>query len=437
MTMSERTNRATEVVDTHTAYWESSRPGTVKSMIEDNLLDVAADPGDVRYGHGEYLYAEGGGTFQGWVKYNVGNAMAFTATQEFFHEILLTMEMLVEEDIDWLPLRPRHLPNDRGFMLFPYGIEVPKECYISAMKPAMINTPRGKIGDKSFVDIGGGDRWMVDGFMWWTSDRVSKDGVAGISIDGVGTVGSTPPCDGVTIMPLTRWRGRNDDRPFRLYTAVIEKELAHSRPPVSPGVYASDITAWAFDDPGQVEWIDMKFMSQPGGSTMRGRMIEGIDEEALEQEHRETTEAFRLWLRSLVWCTWRWMQDEIWITEMPDRAARRRAAKKPKPVIHENMPEDGSIVIVDLRAERKEEVVRSDETGEPPWWRCRWKVRGHWARRRYAIRDEDGKPVGPTKGPDAIQDVTFYYKKVKIEQFEKGPANMPLVYKEVVGVINR
>ena len=380
--MTDARTAAREAAAEHTLFIEGCAAGNNRNRIERILLDPTIDPTDVRYGHGDYLYAPKT-TFVDWMRHHAQRAMTFTATHDLMREIVLTQQMLDEEEIDWVPLRPNHLPAPNGFMLFPYGVECPKFMY----------------GETSW------NRWMVDGFMWLSSTEVAKDGVAG------------EPSDGVVVFLLTRERGRDGDRPF------------HPTVPVPVGtIVASDLTGWAYDPPGATSWDDMTGLQQQWAD-------EGTDH-AGNAEFVERLEQVRWWVRSLMWASWRWTTEEVWLSPDLDRATRRRLLRA-KPVIHENTPEDGQVVVVDLRPERKEAVERGDAAGEPPWWRSRWLVRGHWARRRYAIKDTVGTNVGPVRGAGAVEGVTFEYRHVWIEPYEKGPDNAPLVLRDKVGVVHR
>ena len=387
--MTERLRRALEAADSHTTYIDGTRPGSTRDRVERALLDPTSDPGDVRYGDTS-LY---GGDFADWLRGYAQRAMTFTATIDLMREIVLTQEMLEEEGIEWLPLLPHHLPSPAGFVLFPYGIECP-----TLVRPAG-PLPEGAIT---------WDRWMVDGLLWAVDDNVARDGVA------------DDPTNGVIVFPLTRNRGMDGDRPFH-----------PARPLPLDTLTASDLTAWAFDQPGDTQWESMADVHARWAD--RGLSLGSTDnvDPLVERLH-----AVRWWTRSLVWSVWRWMTEEVWVDGELDRATRRRL-KRAKPVIHENQPEDGRVVIVDLRPERKEAVARGDAAGEPPWWRSRWVVRGHWARRRYALLDEQGQRLGPVRGPGSVEGVTFEYRPVWIEPFEKGPDSAPLVLRDPVGVVNR
>lgn len=401
--MSQRTRRASEAVQIHYDFLNACHPGSLKDNIEGPLLDVSRDPYDVRYGHGDFLY--GGSGFQGWMKEIVNKAQTFTATTDLWREVQLTLEMLEAEDIDWLPLQAHNLPADSGFLIFPYGIKAPH--HIDFGMGERYSFGRGT----TYFDQGGGDEWWIDGFIWATNNRVAADGFAG------------PPSEGVTILPLTKWRGDPNHRPFRL-------EASLSPDFIPPKMVASDTTAWAFDKPGQYQWGELT--AESGGMNSK-EFGEGIDPDAYLAklvEHRD-------WMRKLVWATFRWFTEEVWISESPDNRQLRRKMDRARPVIHENTMEDGEIVIVDLRLERKEAVARGESGGEPPWWRTRWIVRDHWAKRRFAIRDEHGNSVGPVRGEGAVEGKTFYYKKVKIEPYIKGPDNAPLVLRDRVGVLSR
>lgn len=404
--MSQRTRRASEAVEIHYDFLDGCRPGSAKSKIEDSLLDVTQDPYDKRYGHGDFLYGKGK-SFQDWLKEIANTAQTFTATTDLWREVELTLQMVEEEGIDWLPLQPHHLPADTGFMLFPYGIKVPTHLDYGLFE---VKDTLGRA--TKIYDQGGGTEWWVDGFIWKINDRVSADGFVG------------PPKPGVTIFPLTRWRDDPGHRPFRL--AAMDEGFK------APALVASDITAWAFDEPGSYEWGGLSIESG-GGNALPSLGKSKEEQEAFTAnliEHRN-------WMRMLVWVTFRWLTEETWVPESPDNRQLRRKMQRARPVIHENLMEDGEIVIVDLRLERKEAIAKGEAGGEPPWWRSRWIVKGHWAKRRFAIRDEHGRPVGPTRGEGAVEGETFYYKKVKIEPFIKGPDSAPLVLRDRVGVLSR
>jgi hypothetical protein len=417
--MTERTRRATEAVDAHTEYWESCSNGSDKAQIENGLLDVCRSPGDPRYGHEKFFYGEYGGTFQSWMKHISGRAQTYTATTELWREVILTTEMLREEGIDWLPMKESHVPASSGFFIAPYGIEIPKdECWLDFGVKIDYQQRMPDGFTKSVVlDQGGGDRWFLDGFMWEVNNKVAADGVAG------------PPSRGVTILPLTRWRGRDDDRPFRLSRMA----QPNTRP---PHFVASDLTAWKFDALGETEWQDMKFAQD--NIVLQVRELSGDDpDQILTQQHlaQQSIYSMRIWLRSLVWSTFRWMTEEISFNERPERAAQRRAKKRP--IFDSPNAEDGDLVIFDLRKEVRDAIEKHETSGEPRWWRSRWIVRKHKARRRYSIRDENGVPVGPRTGPDAVLGVTYEYRLVEIEPYEKGPDSAPLIFKENVGVLSR
>jgi hypothetical protein len=384
--------RAREAAEAHVEFIDGTRPGSDRDRVERALLDPTMDPEDVRYGD-PHLY--GGDTFADWMRGHAQRAMTFTATTDLMREILLTQEMMTEEGIEWLPLLPHHLPTPTGFMLFPHGVECPV-----LVKPAD-PVPAGAVT---------WDRWMIDGLLWTTNDNVARDGVA------------DDPTDGVVVFPLTRNRAVPGDRPF------------HPSRPLPVGMLvASDLTAWAFDEPGMATWDSMADVHARWQD--RGLLLgnaEGNDVDRMVAD----LEALRWWMRSLVWSCWRWMTEEVWVPGELDRAARRRL-NRARPVFHENQPQDGDIVIVDLRPERREAIERGEAAGEPPWWRCRWLVRGHWAKRRTAVRGDDGTPVGPVRGPNAVEGVTYVYRHVWIEPYEKGPDNAPLVVKDKIGVVLR
>jgi hypothetical protein len=401
----ERVNRANAALRDHTQFIEDHRAGSLAEKIEGPLLDVTRDIFDPRYGHEEFIYGEYDGTFQGMLSGMASKAMTFAVTQDLMRELELTLEMLEEEGIDWLPMKEHHLPTKCGFILFPYGIKNENFFNGEGKTKKIIDAKTGEIHTYE-IDEGCGDVWWIDGFMWNVSERVARDGYAGT------------PSRGVQIFPLTRWRGREDDRPFR-----AQGQPNRLKGLTVPNVVASDTTSWKFDGEGEVEWVNPPVPQA------------ALDDPDLPKQ-MEQMAATRIAIRSIVWATFRWLTDEIWIPEYADRPTRRKAMRV-KPIIHENRPEDGDVVIVDLRPERKEALAGWEEGDDPPWWRCRWTVRGHYARRRVAIRDEAGVPVGATRGPDAVRDVTYTYKKVWIEEFVKGPDNMPLVFKDKVGVLNR
>ena len=403
--MSQRTRRASEAVEIHYDFMDGCRMGSDKDVIESPLLDVTRDPYDVRYGHGDFMYGEGQ-TFQDWLKRIVNEARTFTATTDLWREVMLTLDMLVEEGIDWLPLQPQHVPADSGFIIFPYGVKVPHHIDNG------MGERRNLDGTTAYWDEGGGTEWWIDGFIWTINNKVAADGVAG------------PPSDGITLIPLTRYRDDDNHRPFRL-----SAKLNPSRRP--PRWVASDLTGWAFDKDGQFEWGELAPESAGQNALAFGAGADDPEGYIADLVHH------RDWLRMLVWATFRWLTEEVWIPEVPDRPKLIKKMKRARPVIHENTMEDGEIVIVDLRLERKEAVAKGDAGGEPPWWRTRWIVRGHYAKRRFAIRDEHGNAVGPVRGEGAVEGETFYYKKVKIEPFIKGPDSAPLVLRDRVGVLTR
>lgn len=400
--MTERTRRATEASDTHAQFIEDSRPDGPKALVEDGLLDVTIDPNDVRYGHGQFLYPKTG-TFQGDVRFWAASASTFAVTTDLMREVVLTLEMMEEEGIEFLPLQQTNVPTPAGFILFPYGVDftdlLPEENGLKERTYLKGDKLIRGVGDE-----GGGDRWYIDGFLWAETDRAAD-------LDN-----ELAPGLGIQFLPLTRWRGRDTDRPFRLSRSLSPEA------PVPPLV-ASDISAWTFDKPDQDSWGDLRNLAHLHA-----------DHHVQSAYYQGGAAEVRRRMRLLLWATFRWLQDEIWIPEEPDRAARKRM-KRARPQFAK-APEDGSILIVDLRAERKDWRDAHGD-GEPPWWRTRWVVRGHWARRRYALRDAQGNTVGPTRGPDAVYGETYLYRKVWIEEHEKGPENAPLVLKEKVGVLSR
>ncbi|MFZ4431650.1 MAG: hypothetical protein ACOYOQ_00485 [Microthrixaceae bacterium] len=400
--MTERTRRATDAVEAHHAYLTASRPGTLKARIEGNLLDPTELKEDPRYGMGD-LYP--GGSFQQWVHDVANSAQTYTATTELFEEVLLTVEMIEEEGIDWLPLQPQHVPAPEGFILFPRGVENPTHRDYGVSARRELGRPGTTV--TRYRDKGGGDRAMIDGFMWTTSIQVSRDGFAG------------EPVDGVTIIPITRWRGRPQDRPFRTVKPLVDES-----PQPMPAVVGTDLTAWAYDEAGATEWQNPPIdkWNHPD-----------VDVPARRAELVEQLFANRLFVRSLVWATFRWLNEEVPVMENADRGISRRMRRER--YRHEQRPEDGDVLVFDLRR-----VHAGDSTpgeGDPPWWRTRWTVRGHWAWRRYAIRDETGVPIGPTRGPMAREGVTYTRRQVWIDPYEKGPEWAPLVLREKVGVLNR
>jgi hypothetical protein len=406
--MTERTRRATEAVETHLAFLDQRFAGSQADRIEGNLLDPARDRSDPRYGHEQFLYADGGGTFQGWLRAIADRAMTFTATTDLMREIVLTQEMMTEEGLDYLPLLPHHVPAKSGIMFFPYGVEHPFTRDLGQRTVTKFNVNEGI--RKYLIDDGCGDRHFIDGFLWDVNDRVSKDGHGGA------------PVNGITVILLTRWRGRADDRPFRLHMTAEPD----ARP---PEIVGSDMTAWAFDEPGQEAWINPDFLAEDPHHRIQEL---GFDKDELI-EHLEDN---RWFIRSLVWSTFRWLSEEVWLGERADRATSRRL-QRARPDFGGRTPEDGDILIVDLRKERKDAIEAAEGEGIPPWWRCRWTVRGHWAKRRTSIIDANGHSAGPVRGPDSVEGVTFAYKHVWIEPYIKGPDDAPLVYKDKVGVLDR
>lgn len=404
--MRQKTRRATEAVEAHLDYLEGCHPGSVKDLIEGTILDPCRDPGDPRFGHEEFLYD--GKTFQHWLGEIAGSAKTFTATTDLMREVALTTEMLDEEGIDFVSLRPETVPIKQGFFLFPYGVENPAHHDYGVTQRA-VRRADGRRGEY-LLDMGGGTRHMVDGFFWSVSDRVSRDGHAG------------EPTEGIIFFLLTRHRN-DDDRPFRQFRTL------HPDLP-TPALVASDMSAWAYDLPEATGWIDPEFL------TTEGHNITLATGTVSREDLQEELEYNRLWVRRLIWSCFRWLTEEIWNPEDAETRQLSRRFKRARPVLHENLPEDGDIVVVDLRKYR-DAVQERSESGEPPWWRTRWQVEGHWARRRIAIRDEQGNSVGPVRGPGSVYGETYLYRQVYIEPFEKGPSDRPLVIKDKVGVLSR
>lgn len=406
--MMQKTRRATEAVEAHLDYLEACHPGSVKDLIEGGILDPCRDPSDPRFGHEAFLYD--GKTFQDYLRQMAGAAKTFTATTDLMREVVLTTEMLDEEGIDFVSLRPETVPIKQGFFLFPYGVENPTHHdYGQRRRP--VRLPNGRVAEYQ-VDLGGGSRHMVDGFFWSTSDKVSKDGHAG------------EPSDGIIFFLLTRHRN-NEDRPFRQF---------HLRHPdlTAPPLVGSDMSAWAYDAPDATGWIEPDFLLLQNPTHQDSLEYGDLDPEVLVEELEQN----RLWVRRLIWSCFRWLTEEIWTPESAETRQLSRRFKRARPVLHENQPEDGDIVVVDLRKYR-DAVEEHSESGEPPWWRTRWQVEGHWARRRIAIRDEQGNSMGPVRGPGSVYGETYLYRQVYIEPFEKGPSDRPLVLKDKVGVLSR
>lgn len=318
-------------------------------------------------------------------------AQTWTATPDMMNQIVEGVEFLYEEGVDDLVLTRDHVPAPEGVVIFPYGVEVPVD-------PGELTITRFLNGEEFHLDTSGGDRWMIDGFAW----RVAHVAVT----EGSGTDDPVPPeeiplrpgwhwTDGIEFYPITRWRERADDRPFRLGQSLGMPE--------PPWVF-SDSSAWAFN-----------------------RALDAIDPAILAAEVVEHTS---IRMRLLVWLYFAFARDILPARQKPSRAAARRA----KPVLGStNTDEEPAVLVVRLRREAGESTPPND--GEAPLWRFRWMVQPHSARRRVAIRDEHGRPVGPVRGPDAVLGETFEYRIVQIDSFMKGPEDRPFRGKHKVHVL--
>lgn len=320
----------------------------------------------------------------------LGRTSTWTMTSEMLREIEVGREFLTEgmEDgdgyVDSMPLTADMLPAPDGIVVFPYGIEFP---LTDDNRVTTTTTPTGRY----VVDIGCGDRWMIDGFCWFSHPTIR-----------VAQGGRTGP--GVTIFPIVKSRGRVTDRPFR---PLDSWGTGLSVPPWA----LTDFTAWAFD----VDANNPLFPTIVDETEADAGIVSAV-----------------VGMRMLVWLCFQFFKHELPSRERPSRPLFRRA----KPVLSENRPETGDVIVYKLRVERLAGDGRTvDADAEPRWWRTRWIVNGHYARRRYAIRDEAGNSVGPVRGPDSVEGVTFEYRTVKIESFEKGSPNMPLVQKNKVYVL--
>ena len=403
----ERTTRATEALTAHYQYLVACRPDHAKDVIEGATLDPARDPSDNRYGHESFLYE--GGHFQTWLRRAVGAAETYAVTDAMFTEIEAGVDMIIDEGIEFLPFKPNSVPSKAGFILFPRPIRDP---FHHDGGIHVKTTPLAAGGTLSETrDIGMGAYHDIDGFFWEISDKVSQNGYC------------DTPVGGAIVMPFTRFRGDPEARPFRM-AASTYPNLA------IPPIVASDITAWAFDGGDTVEWTPVESIIDQTTHRWGGSDAQLVD----IGDHAEWLRQSRQWMRALLWTTFHWLTDERWIEETPDRrtekALNRERRKNP------NAPK-ARLRVVDLRPERRAAVEKAEAKGEPPAWRNRWIVRGHWARRRYQILDENGAPVGPTRGPDAVLDVTYEYRDVYIEPHTKGPADAPLMYRPKVGVLNK
>lgn len=382
-------DRADRALDVHMWLWENHHRNPACQQIVDGML---ADP-----------ERGGGPVFNRVIRDLLNEAHTWTATPDMLDQVREGVDFLYEEGVDDITFSRDMVPAPSGVVIFPHGIEVPiTQTEIQAkdrFEPGYGMVTR-------WSDTHGGDRWMVDGFAWRVTHLASTNSPK--------TTDPIPEeerplkpgwhwCDGVEMFILTRWRERDNDRPFRL-----GQKVGGVAPP--PWV-VSDFTGWAFDQP-----------------------MDGFDPQAIRDggfsapDDKEST----IRLRLIAWLYWRFAMDILPARERPSRPAARRA----KPILHEGPdPDDGKVLVVRLRHEINGEGAPAPDDAEAPFWRCRWIVGAHSARRRVAIRDEHGRPVGPVRGPDSVLGVTFEYKVVQISSFEKGPAERPLRLRNKVHVL--
>lgn len=332
----------------------------------------------------------------------LGRASTWTMTGDMFREILVGVDFIADQledgQIDGMALTDDLVPADSGIVVFPYGVQLPHRD--GGVTRTLDRNPFSPYRER-VLDEGGGDRWMLDGFIWTKPDHP-----IGIGDDNGNVVEQR---DGIALLPITRYRGRPTDRPFR----TIHNDGGSTRPSDYPDWVCCDYTAWAYGS----------------GITPDGHWCDNDQNPELVNSD-EAVAATRL-MRLLVWLSFRFFQDELPARERASRPVWRRA----KPVLSERTPEQGDVVVFKLRHEHPADRGDGAEGAEPRWWRTRWMVSGHKALRRYAIRDANGKPVGPTRGPDAVLGVTYEYRTVTIAPYVKGPENMPLVVRNKVNVL--
>lgn len=291
--MTERTRRASDALDIHSDYWNHCYPGSPKGRCEDPLLDPAQDPTDVRHGQQDWLYPEHG-SFQATLKADVGNMRTYVVTTELWDAIID-----YKQDLQHCVFK-ESLPASSGFLVAPYGIKVPDNCWLPSQEL------RDFIEEKGYSlqnDVGAGAEWWIDGFMWYTSDRVAVDEIE--------------PQDGVVVIPLTNWRGSQEHRPFYLMKKYLEKG--------APALAASDLTAWGFG-------------VEPEPLTVE---VDDDDEEGfIDREQVKVANEMRAWFRDLVWSAWECINNGTHTVERGDRGAERRARK---------MPGDHEVVVVDSK----------------------------------------------------------------------------------------
>lgn len=138
--------------------------------------------------------------------------------------------------------------------------------------------------------------------------------------------------------------------------------------------------------------------------------------------------------RAIIWSFFRLVSQRIPRTEhvRPDRPTRRLLTRKPL-LVTESVMEDGHVRLYTLRHEIPE-TERHEGDGEEVPWSHRWMVGAHWARRRVAIRDDEGNIIGSTQGEEGVD---WTYRRVYIRPHVKGPENLPLVLKDAVGILKR
>lgn len=393
--MTERTQRANEALDIQTTLIEGCRVGSDAMAVSGPLLDPTLDDRDVRYG-GTILYPGGYDNFPDWIRANTEEATLFTATTDMMMEIQLTMEMLEMEGIEWLPFPKDLLPAETGLMVFPYGMKAEMPPYVNSLET----------------------EWYIDGFIWIKTPSEVVEWSAGTYAEH--------EYDGIWVLPFTRWRGVPTHRPFGVPVGQFGLN--------PPTVTYSDMTAWKFDVPGDTStaWeTPTDRLESLGLVTDKREPFDLTNPDHVAEVQNVTYQ--RWFTRSLLWTSFRWLNAEVPVAERASRAqTKRRKRVQSGPTNPETI--EGKVLIIDLRKQTK-------PTGEPgpprTWHETRWIVGGHKARRRYSIRDANGKAVGPRTGPNAIEGVTYYLDWVDIESYEKGPKSAPLVIHKRVKVLNR
>lgn len=137
--------------------------------------------------------------------------------------------------------------------------------------------------------------------------------------------------------------------------------------------------------------------------------------------------------RAILWSFFRLVEQRIPVVHQvrPSRPVKRRV--KAKPDLMTGVPDDGAVRLVTLRREQENDHGQPAGEGESHYSH-RWVVEPHWARRRVAVRDTEGRIVGSTHG---VEGADWIYRRVYIGRYVKGPEDRPLVLRDPVAILKR